>query len=100
LESNTKHETYWNTPSSIAGVDICPPHREHQTFYIDDQPINYAEMAAALVTLIWAAKHHQEPTTFSLHTDSTIVYHTLQTGKGATLQTNQLLRELYCSFLK
>jgi hypothetical protein len=72
----------------------------HRTFYENECTINFAEMAVVLITLICAARRHQQPTTFTLNTDSGVVYYTLRTGKGTTLRQNQLLQELYCTYLK
>jgi hypothetical protein len=56
-------------------------------------------MAAALVTLIWASNNHTAPTTFTLCTDSSIIYHCLLSEKGTTLRQNQLLQKLFVTWL-
>jgi ribonuclease HI len=84
------------TPASSAAVFLGPPRREIWQQYTDHRPIAYAEMAAALKGLIWCIRHclHQ-PTAITLHTDSTIVYHTIVKGGGWTLRSSALVQRLY-----
>jgi hypothetical protein len=74
------------------------PRRELHRAYIDEKPIAYAEMAAALLGLLYTAQDHQQPTTITLLTDSAVVYYTLSTGKGTTFRYNVLFQQLYATY--
>jgi hypothetical protein len=51
-----------------------PPRRSNTREYEDENPIAFAEIAVALVTLIWASKFHSLHTDFTLCVDSNAVY--------------------------
>jgi ribonuclease HI len=84
------------TPTSAAAVFVGPPQQSiHQEFQ-DSRPIAFAEMAAALWGLLWCCQHClTQPTTVTLHTDSSVVYHTIVKGGGLTLRSSALLQNLY-----
>lgn len=79
------------TPTSAAAVFLGPPRLALVQHYTDHRAIVWAEMAAALRGVIWATKSIlQQPTSLTLHTDSTIVR-----GTGFTLRSSPLLQEMY-----
>jgi hypothetical protein len=43
-------------PTSLTGVDVGPPYAEIEHHYEDSKPTIFTEMAAALVTLLWASR--------------------------------------------
>jgi hypothetical protein len=55
--------------SSFAGLDMGPARRSITRQYEYTKRIAYA-----VVTLLWAARYHDEPTTFTSCTDSAVVY--------------------------
>jgi ribonuclease HI len=83
------------TPSSI-GIHVAsqPPQQIFQPF-LDEQPIEVAEIAAALFALIWIGAGLRQPTAITLATDSTVACYSLSTGKGLTLRYNLWLQCLY-----
>jgi hypothetical protein len=87
------------TPISLAALDTGPPQRTLVRLYDDVKPIHFVEMAAALVALIWAGKHHHQATTFTLANDATVVCYTLCTGRDRTLRCNPLLQDLYSPWI-
>jgi hypothetical protein len=53
-------------------------------------------MAAALRGFIWAYRDLlTEPTTLTLYTDSSVVFHTLVKGTGLTLRASPLLQNIF-----
>jgi hypothetical protein len=84
------------TPSSAAAVFLGPPRQSIQQHFQDSRPIAFAEMAAALWGLMWCFRDClRQPTALTLHTDSTIVYHTIVKGGGLILRSSALLQNLY-----
>jgi hypothetical protein len=83
------------TPSIIGVYWPGPPPRYLYRDYLDERPIAFAEIAAALVALIHTAKSAHRATTITLATDSTVAYYVLITGKGKTIRNNVILQELY-----
>jgi hypothetical protein len=87
------------TPTSMAGMTTEHPLRSFLRQYEDRTPIAFAEMAAAMAGLVWLSQQLHQPTTITLATDSSIVYHSLCQGSGITLCQNPILKELYVTWL-
>jgi hypothetical protein len=88
------------TPTSIGILWPGPPQRQLHRAYQDYKPIAFAEMAAALLGLLYTAQDCAQPTTIALLTNSAVVYYTLSSGKGLTFRSNVLLQELYVTYFK
>lgn len=83
------------TPSSVSAVFLGPPQVSMVRHYDDVRPIAFAEMAAAIIGLLWTFTLLQQPTNITLLTDSMVVYHTLSKGTGLTLRASRTLQKLY-----
>jgi hypothetical protein len=64
------------TPTSIGILDKGPPRQTLTRFYEDAKPIAFAELAAAPVALVQAARRYTAPTTLTIATNSSVVYET------------------------
>jgi hypothetical protein len=76
--------------TSLAAITPGPPARHVVRFYDDVEPIALAKMAAPLAGLIWITQQRHQPTTVSLHTDSSVVCHSLVRGTGLNLRSHEL----------
>lgn len=84
-DTNIYRSSWPGSSSSYAGPPICRP---------DTKPLQ--KLPASLVALIWAGRYYHHVTPFTTATDSSVVYHTLVTGKCSTFRHNHLLQMLYC----
>lgn len=74
------------TRTSTTAYEPQPPTRATVQPYMNEQNIDFAMMAAAARRHIWYMRQHLwQPTTNTLHTDSSVVSHTLIKGTGWTL---------------
>jgi hypothetical protein len=84
------------TTSSVAAVIAGQPMHTMVQHYTDTRTIAFAEMTAALRGLLWCMNDIlQEPTTITLYTDSSVVYHTLVRGTGLTLRASPLVQKVF-----
>lgn len=84
------------TPNSIAAI-IPALDMAHARAFDQTEEINFAEMAAAIDGLTWAASDVRD-THIKLYTDNATVLHSLLSGKGYLFRRH-LLRRLYLSML-
>lgn len=84
------------TPNSIAAI-IPSLDVAHARAFDCPEEINFAEMAAAIDGLTWAATELRD-THIRLYTDNATVLHSLLSGKGYLFRRH-LLRRLYLSMI-
>lgn len=84
------------TPNSLAAI-IPALDKAHARAFNEGEEINFAEMAAAIDGLMWAANEVRD-THIRLYTDNATVLHSLLSGKGYLFRRH-ILRRLYLSML-
>jgi hypothetical protein len=89
-------QLYTDATPTRAAVFLGPPKLAYTYPIQPPRQIAWAETSAAIEGIIWCAQQAlEQPTTLTVFTDSTIVYHTLVKGKGWTLRASPLLQNRY-----
>jgi hypothetical protein len=80
----------------LADYTPAPPPASLVQCYDDRKPIAFAEMAGTLAeAFLWFMRSLDQPTTITVYTDSSSVYHSLVRGPRLTLRTFEILKNLY-----